>query len=318
MSKKKHNKYKLNYQEVKNTNQVTVHEEITESKPQIVIPTFDEKDFVNWKKIEIEIVRDRDGNSICIGTREFINKEISVFPLLTIPNKTFQLIRMEAMKVLADLKKVGRLVLKYAINPITFEFKLLKYSEILENTLIEKATRYPMDKVIDKVASNELLYNIIIDGNNMCYEPVLEDVIIDINNTFMVFGKNLEECIIKASCNSKELGDYFRLQELIDLEKEDLEHKLKINNNAEVFFVIAEAIRKEVSVEKICEITKIDRYFVGSIYKIVKIEKELTLNYMNYKLIARAMNVGISLGIIALLSGKEEKEIEKIIEKNRI
>ena len=58
------------------------------------------------------------------------------------------------------------------------------------------------------------------------------------------------------------------------LEKNDIEEKLRLVDN-ERLFVIAEAIRKEISVERISELTTIDRFFIGAIYKLIKMEKEL-------------------------------------------
>ena len=120
-----------------------------------------------------------------------------------------------------------------------------------------------------------------------------------------------------ASCESRELNECFRLDDLIEKEKDEIENLLK-DNDSNIFFVIAEAIRKEVSVEKICSITKIDKFYVGSVYKIVKVENELALNYLDSKLVMKALNIGFSPATIAYLSGKEEKEINKIIEKNNL
>jgi carbamoyl-phosphate synthase large subunit len=173
-----------------------------------------------------------------------------------------------------------------------------------------------MEQVVFNLVVGKVLNEIRIDGNNCCYEPILKEVSVDIND-ITISSKNIESAIIKTSCINMKLDEYFRLERLIEFEKQDLEVELK-NNNSEIFLVIAEAIRKEMSVERICEITKIDKYFIGSVYKIIKIEKELSLNYMSYKLLSKAMNIGLSLNSISYLSGKEIKDLERIISKNSI
>ncbi len=318
MSKKKNRRnFEINRNIVKPEVNLNIKTEIIpEERPVINLETFDEQDYEEWKKVEIEILRDINGNCICIGSREFINENISVLPILTIPNKPYQMIRAEAIKNANILKSIGNINFKFAVNHTTFEFKLLSYDINSKKTLIQKVTKYPMEQVVFNLLAGKVLNEIRIDGNNCCYEPILKEVSVDIND-ITISSKNIESAIIKTSCINMKLDEYFRLERLIEFEKQDLEVELK-NNNSEIFLVIAEAIRKEMSVERICEITKIDKYFIGSVYKIIKIEKELSLNYMSYKLLSKAMNIGLSLNSISYLSGKEIKDLERIISKNSI
>lgn len=283
----------------------------TQDENLVEIETFKEEEFPDWKKIELEILRDRNGNCLCIGSREFINENISVLPILTIPNKIYQLLRKDAFKIATELRTVGNTNLKYAVNPVNFEYKLINYNIRQDDTVIENATNYPMKNVRSELLLGRIIDEIVVNGNNACYEPVFEKVVVEING-YVITANNLEEGIIKSSCLDAGIGDCFWLEDLVDLERRDLREKLK-ENDSKVFLVIAEAIRKEMSVEKICEITKIDKYFVGSVYKIIKTEKELELNYMNEKLVEKAINLGISIPIIALLSGKDEDYIKKLI-----
>ena len=338
MSKKKHNKTFNKFNSV--SNEAKMEEELEEKventdipgefeleddeiqtipeikeEPFSIIETFDENDYLGWKKIEIEILRDRNGNCICIGSREFINKYISVIPVLTIPNRIFQFLRTEAIKISEQIKHVGSLNLEFAINLPEFDYRLLKFVCNSKDTLIEEASEYPMNKILDRVLIGELLDNIEEDGTYAYQEPILREILYSINGKYNVKANNLEKCIIKANCMSKDLGDYFIQEDLMDKEKDYIEAEMS-KNNEEVFIVGAEAIRREMSVEKVCELTKIDKYFIGSIYKIIKVERELTLNYLNYRLIQKALNTGFTVKSIAFLSGKDEKEIERIISKN--
>lgn len=246
-------------------------------------------DYKDWKKIEVEILRDKNGNCICIGCREIINNDISAFPVLSITNKIYQLIRYETIELINNLKIIGNINVIYAINSLSEEYKLIKYTEKAENTLIEKVNKYPMERVLKRLKNGELIDAIVIDGKNVCYESKLEQIAISVGE-YIYYSDNLEKAILKSSCMSKKVDDYFKLDKYSEMEKIDIEKELE-RNDIEVFFTIAEAIRKEISVEKICQITKIDKLFVGSIYKIIKLENELSLNYLTFKLVEKAMQV---------------------------
>ena len=133
----------------------------------------------------------------------------------------------------------------------------------------------------------------------------------------MSIATNLEAGLMKAIRSLEENVEYLKLDKLTEFEKSEVEERLRVVDN-ERLFVIAEAIRKEIAVERICEITKIDRLFVGVIYKLVKMEKELELNQMNSKMLEKAKKLGFTDKVIAKLSGKKEDEIKKLREKNNI
>ena len=111
--------------------------------------------------------------------------------------------------------------------------------------------------------------------------------------------------------------DSFIMPGLKDLEKEEILEKLNDVDNDRIF-VIAEAIRREISVDKIHEITTIDRFFIGAIYKIVRMENELSINEMTPKLLLKAKKLGFTDKVISRLSGITESEILKIREENNI
>lgn len=323
MSKKNHNKSFEKFNNIAPEPQET-HEEVeievvpeAENEETPIIETFEENDFLGWKKIEIEILRDKDGNCICIGSREFINRFISVVPALTIPNRIFQNLRSEAIKISEQIKNVGNANFEFALNQTSFEFKLLKFSLNSSDTLIQQATNFPMEKILERVLVGETLDKIEEDGVLAYQEPSFKEILLNIDGEYTVKANNLEKCIIEVNCKSKGLGDYFIEEDLMDQEKEYFEKELS-KNNEDVLIVAAEAIRKEMSVERVCELTKIDKYFIGSIYKIIKIERELALNYLNYKLIQKAQNTGFTIKAIAFLAAKDEKDIERIISKNNI
>ena len=133
----------------------------------------------------------------------------------------------------------------------------------------------------------------------------------------MAIAPNLEAGLMKAIRSLEENMDSFMMPGLQNLEKEEILEKLKDVDNDRIF-VIAEAIRREISVEQIHEITTIDRFFIGTIYKIVRMENELMINDMNPRLLLRAKKLGFTDKVISNLSGKTEAEILKMREENAI
>ena len=133
----------------------------------------------------------------------------------------------------------------------------------------------------------------------------------------MAIAPNLEAGLMKAIRSLEENMDSFIMPGLQNLEKEDILQKLKDVDNDRIF-VIAEAIRREISVEQIHEITTIDRFFIGAVYKIVRMENELMFSEINSKMLLKAKKLGFTDKVIANLSGKTESEILKMREENGI
>ena len=199
----------------------------------------------------------------------------------------------------------------------------------------------PIAKVTSKIALGYTLDEIkneVTGVTYACFEPTIDYVVVKVpkwpfkkfltatrtlgtqmkaTGEVMAIAPNLEAGLMKAIRSLEENVEYLRLDKLVNLDKAELEERLKVVDN-ERLFVIAEAIRKEISVERICELTTMDKFFIGVIYKLVKMEKELSLNQMNPKMLEKAKRLGFTDKIIAKISGKTEDEIKSLREKHGI
>ena len=309
-----------------------------------------EKCITGWKEIEFEVMRDRKGNAITICSMENIDPvgvhtgdSIVVAPAQTLSNKEFTMLKKSALKIIEALKIEGGCNVQFALHPTSFEYAVIEVNPRVSRSsaLASKATGYPIAKVACKIALGYTLDEIrneVTGKTYACFEPTIDYVVVKVpkwpfkkfltaNRTLgtrmkatgevMAIATNLEAGLMKAIRSLEENVEYLKLDKLTDLEKSEVEERLRIVDN-ERLFVIAEAIRKEIAVERICEITKIDRLFVGVIYKLVKMEKELELNQMNSKMLEKAKKLGFTDKVIAKLSGKKEEEIKKLREKNNI
>ena len=309
-----------------------------------------EKCITGWKEIEFEVMRDRKGNAITICSMENIDPvgvhtgdSIVVAPAQTLSNKEFTMLKKSALKIIEALKIEGGCNVQFALHPTSFEYAVIEVNPRVSRSsaLASKATGYPIAKVACKIALGYTLDEIkneVTGKTYACFEPTIDYVVVKVpkwpfkkfltaNRTLgtqmkatgevMAIAPNLEAGLMKAIRSLEENVEYLKLDKLTELEKSEVEERLRVVDN-ERLFVIAEAIRKEIAVERICEITKIDRLFVGVIYKLVKMEKELELNQMNSKMLEKAKKLGFTDKIIAKLSGKKEEEIKKLREKNNI
>ena len=309
-----------------------------------------EKCIAGWKEIEYEVMRDKKGNCITICNMENIDPvgvhtgdSIVVAPSQTLSDKEYQMLRTSAIKIISALKIEGGCNVQFALNPNSFEYAVIEVNPRVSRSsaLASKATGYPIAKVATKIAVGYTLDEIkneVTGKTYACFEPVLDYVVVKIpkwpfkkfltatrtlgtqmkaTGEVMAIAPSLEAGLMKAIRSLEENVDYLRLDKLKDLEKEEIEEMLKEVDNERVF-VIAEAIRKEISVERIHDITKIDRFFIGIIYKLVRMENELILNKMNSKMLEKAKKFGFTDKVIAKLSGKTEKEIKELRKKNGI
>lgn len=309
-----------------------------------------EKCITGWKEIEYEVMRDSTGNCITICNMENIDPvgvhtgdSIVVAPSQTLADKEYQMLRTSAIKIISALKIEGGCNVQFALNPNSFEYAVIEVNPRVSRSsaLASKATGYPIAKVATKIALGYTLDEIkneVTGKTYACFEPVLDYVVVKIpkwpfkkfltaNRTLgtqmkatgevMAIAPNLEAGLMKAIRSLEENMDSFIMPGLQNLEKEEILEKLKEVDNDRIF-VIAEAIRREISVEQIHEITTIDRFFIGAIYKIVRLENELAINEMNSRLLLKAKKLGFTDKVIAKLSGKPESEIAKMREENAI
>lgn len=309
-----------------------------------------EKCIAGWKEVEYEVMRDSNGNVITICNMENIDPvgvhtgdSIVVAPSQTLADKEYQMLRTSALKIISALRIEGGCNVQFALNPNSFEYAVIEVNPRVSRSsaLASKATGYPIAKVATKIALGYTLDEIkneVTGKTYACFEPVLDYVVVKIpkwpfkkfltaNRTLgtqmkatgevMAIAPNLEAGLMKAIRSLEENMDSFIMPGLQELEKEEILEKLKDVDNDRIF-VIAEAIRREISVDKIHEITQIDRFFIGGIYKIVRMETRLSINEMNSKLLLQAKQMGFTDKVISKLSNISQADIEKIRNENGI
>jgi carbamoyl-phosphate synthase large subunit len=266
-----------------------------------------EKCIAGWKEVEYEVMRDGKGNVITVCNMENIDPvgvhtgdSIVVAPSQTLTDKEYQMLRTASLKIISELGIQGGCNVQFALHPTSFEYAVIEVNPRVSRSsaLASKATGYPIAKVASKIAIGyglDEIQNAVTGKTYACFEPTLDYVVVKIpkwpfdkfvkakrtlgtqmkaTGEVMAISSSFEGALMKA-LRSLELG-IFTLEQDIYKNFSDSEIREKIKDiNDERLLVIAEAIRRGITVEEINEITKIDLFFLNKIKDMVTVEEKL-------------------------------------------
>ena len=262
---------------------------------------------------------------------------IVVAPSQTLSNREYQMLRTSSLKIISALGIEGGCNVQFALNPKSFEYAVIEVNPRVSRSsaLASKATGYPIAKVATKIAIGYKLDEILneVTGKTYsCFEPVLDYVVVKIpkwpfkkfltadktlgtqmkaTGEVMSIGPNLEMALMKAIRSLEENIDSLVLPYLKDFTKDEIRERLYKRDNERIF-VVAESLRRGISIEEICKITTIDKFFVGIIWHLVKMEKELEEKPLDKELLLKAKKYGFTDKVIASFAQKTEHKIKEL------
>ena len=281
-----------------------------------------------WKEIEFEVMRDSAGNVIQICSMENIDPvgvhtgdSIVVAPTQTLANREYQMLRSASLNIISALGIEGGCNVQLALNPDSFEYAVIEVNPRVSRSsaLASKATGYPIAKVAAKVALGYTLDeipNAVTGKTTACFEPTLDYCVLKLPrlpfDKFTTASRTLGTQM--KAIRSLELPvKSLRLPGLDELYTEEIEDRL-VNIDDQRLFVVAEALRRGFSPEKINKITKYDLWFLDRFQNIVDMEDALDHGRLDGDTLRRAKEMGFSDAWIAALSGREQKEIKALRE----
>ena len=309
-----------------------------------------EKCISGWKEIEYEVMRDSKGNCITICNMENIDPvgvhtgdSIVVAPSQTLADKEYQMLRTSAIKIISKLKIEGGCNVQFALNPNSFEYAVIEVNPRVSRSsaLASKATGYPIAKVSSKIAIGYTLDEIkneVTGKTYACFEPVLDYVIVKIPkwpfNKFrtanrdlgtqmkatgevMAIAPSIEQALMKAIRSLEENLDSLEMEKLKDLPTETILEELTLVDNERIW-MIAEALRRGITINEIHKITTIDKFFINKIDRLVRIEEELKTSKLTPELLLKAKKMGYLDKTISKLTGIKEEEIKQKRYENKI
>ena len=258
------------------------------ASPQVLI----ERSMKGWKEIEYEVVRDARDNCITVCNMENFDPlgihtgdSIVVAPSQTLSDEDYNMLRTTAVNVIRHLGVVGECNIQYALNPFSKEYCIIEVNARLSRSsaLASKATGYPLAFIAAKLGLNiplNEISNSVTKKTCACFEPSLDYVVVKIPRwdlkkftrvstqlgssmksvgEVMSIGRTFEEAIQKAirSVDYQNLGFSNVPNALMSVDDE-----LQTPSDQRMF-AIANAMHDGYTVDKIWEMTKIDKWFLS-------------------------------------------------------
>lgn len=256
------------------------------ASPQVLI----ERSMKGWKEIEYEVVRDAQDNCITVCNMENFDPlgihtgdSIVVAPSQTLSDEDYNMLRTTAVNVIRHLGVVGECNIQYALNPFSKEYCIIEVNARLSRSsaLASKATGYPLAFIAAKLGLNiplKDITNTVTRSTCACFEPSLDYVVVKMPRwdlkkftrvstqlgssmksvgEVMSIGRTFEEAIQKAirAIDFHNLG-FNETKALMSIDDE-----LQTPSDQRLF-AIANAMHAGYTVDKIWEMTQIDKWFL--------------------------------------------------------
>lgn len=257
-----------------------------------------------WKEIEYEVVRDSHDNCIVVCSMENVDpmgihtgESIVVAPVQTLTASENFKLRALSIKVIRHLDIVGECNIQFALEPNSEDYRIIEVNARLSRSsaLASKATGYPLAFIATKLALGYSLTEVennITKETSACFEPALDYVVLkyprwdlqkfkrvslDIGSEMksvgevMAIARSYEEALQKA-IRMLDVG----MNGLVcnDIKFNDIDTELSEPTDRRMF-AIAQAMKIGYSVDKINELSKIDKWFLYKMKNIVDIEERL-------------------------------------------
>jgi carbamoyl-phosphate synthase large subunit len=290
-----------------------------------------------WKEVEYEVVRDSHDNCITVCNMENFDpmgihtgESIVIAPSQTLSNYDYHKLREISINVVRELGVVGECNIQFALGNDEFDYAVIEVNARLSRSsaLASKATGYPLAYVAAKLALGKSLLelrNSITGVTSACFEPALDYCVVKVPKwdlakfvrvskritsemksvgEVMGIGRTFQEALQKALRMTSETAVGLETTRKFD----DLEKELAEPTDKRIY-AVGTALRKGMSVERICKLTGITRWFVHRIASIVDCERELKSSRLSRELLLRAKKLGFCDSHIAGLTGTAERQV---------
>ncbi len=287
-----------------------------------------EKSVRGFKEIEYEVMRDSNDTALAICNMENFDPvgvhtgdSIVVCPSQTLNNKEYHMLRDAALRLIRALNIEGGCNVQFALDPYSMGYYVIEVNPRVSRSsaLASKASGYPIARVSALIAVGMRLDEIQIANTPASFEPALDYVATKIarfpfdkfdkasrqlstqmkaTGEVMSIGRTMEESLLKAVRSLESGVTHIWLKKFDRMPTEELLKLIK-NPTDERLYAIGELLRRQVNPTIICDITKIDYFFISKIRKIIDFEKEVKENIGDIQTLRIAKRMGFSDGYIA-------------------
>ncbi|MCM1028436.1 MAG: carbamoyl-phosphate synthase (glutamine-hydrolyzing) large subunit [Pseudoflavonifractor sp.] len=281
---------------------VALTEKALSFSPQVLV----EKSLKGWKEVEYEVVRDRFDNCITVCNMENFDplgihtgESIVVAPSQTLTNEDYHYLRSLAIKIIRHIGIVGECNVQYAFDPQSMDYRVIEVNARLSRSsaLASKATGYPLAFVAAKLGLGYGLFelaNSVTKDTSAFFEPALDYIVCKIPRwdlgkfhgvrreigssmksvgEVMAIGRTFEEVIQKGLRMIGQGMHGFVGNRPVPVDNLD---KALSEPTDKRIFAIATAMQQGYTVDRIHELTKIDKWFLYRLQNIINTYGELT------------------------------------------
>ncbi len=266
-----------------------------------------EKSIYGWKEIEFEVMRDSAGNVIAVCSMENMDPvgihtgdSIVVAPTVTLADKEFQMLRSAALDIITALGVEGGCNCQFALEPNSMQYAVIEVNPRVSRSsaLASKATGYPIAKVATMIALGYTLDeipNVVTGKTCACFEPAIDYVVVKLPKwpfDKFVYAKRTLGTQMKATGEVMAIAPSFEMAlmkavrgaegrltlsnpHFAAMSDEEIREKLMPATDYRIF-VLYEAVKRGMDVEEIAAVTRIDRWFLDRIQRLVSYEKTIT------------------------------------------
>ena len=307
-----------------------------------------DKALMGWKEYELELLRDKNDNVVIICTIENMDPmgihtgdSITVAPAMTLSDTAYQRMRDMAIKMMRSIGDfAGGCNVQFAVSPDEKEDIIaieINPRVSRSSALASKASGYPIAKIASKLAigySLDELDNQITKSTSALFEPTLDYVIVKIPRwNFDKFEGSERTLGLQMKSVGEVMGIGRSFMEALHKATQSLEIKRngigadgkgytdyetvisKLTNASwDRVFVIYDAIKMGISLDRIHEITRIDIWYLRQYESLIVLEKEITkfkIDDISKELLLEAKQMGFADRQIAHMLGCLESVVHK-------
>ena len=255
-----------------------------------------EESLTGWKEIEYEVVRDQFDNSVTVCNMENFDpmgihtgESIVVAPSQTLTNHEYHSLREIAIRIARHIGIVGECNVQYAVDPKSGDYRVIEMNARLSRSsaLASKATGYPLAYIAAKLSLGynlAKLPNSMTGVTNACFEPALDYVVVKMPRWDL---KKFHMVSKKLGSAMKSVGEVMSIGRTFEEALQKALRMLDIGVNGlvgnpgrgpvpnleaecqyptpERIFAIAQAIQEGVSLDRLYELSHIDKWFLSKL-----------------------------------------------------
>ena len=309
-----------------------------------------EQSIAGYKEIEYEVIRDANDSAIVVCNMENVDPvgihtgdSIVVAPTQTLTNPENLMLRNASLKIIRALKICGGCNVQLALDPKSFKYYVIEVNPRVSRSsaLASKATGYPIAKISAKLAVGltlDEILNPVTKTSYACCEPTIDYIVtkfarfpfdkfphadrhlgtqMKATGEIMSIGRTFEESFLKAVRSLEMKVDHIVKKDFVGMSKDDLLAKIKLCDDERIF-AIAQWLRDGYDVETICDVTKMDLFFITHLKNIVDLEKVMMENVKDIETLRTLKKAGFADSYIARNWNMEEADLYDLRKENGI